>query len=59
MASYPFSVQRNVMIFCFVIHKFIRRCNIYDQLFFECDKNTMFVKQEEDDDDDIAIQWGE
>ncbi|KAJ9538100.1 hypothetical protein OSB04_030833 [Centaurea solstitialis] len=33
MAPYPFHIQKDVVIACFAIHNFIRKCNIQDQLF--------------------------
>ena len=62
MAPYPFPIQRNVVIACFAVHNFIRKCNIHDQLFLESDANTMFTTEEQGEGsggqgmDDI--QWG-
>ena len=47
MTSYPFPKQIEVVVACFAIHKFIRRCNIQDQLFMEYDGNAMFTAEEE------------
>ncbi|KAJ9545425.1 hypothetical protein OSB04_025132 [Centaurea solstitialis] len=48
MAPFPFTKQRNVVIACFAIHNFIRKCNIQDQLFMECNEETVFTNDEED-----------
>ncbi|KAJ9561401.1 hypothetical protein OSB04_006561 [Centaurea solstitialis] len=62
MASYPFPKQIEVVVACFVIHNFIRRCNIQDQLFMEYDENAMFTVKEEHGEDIeeeiIEVQWG-
>ncbi|KAI3719353.1 hypothetical protein L6452_20250 [Arctium lappa] len=47
MAPYPFPIQKDVVIACFAIHNFIRKCNIQDRLFMEYDENTMFTPTEE------------
>ncbi|XP_024979053.1 uncharacterized protein LOC112516268 [Cynara cardunculus var. scolymus] len=62
MAPYPFSIQKDVVIACFAIHNFIRKCNIQDQLFMEHDENTMFTANEEQHEgsNDIEVdemQW--
>lgn len=46
MIPLPFCKQRDVVIACFTIHNFIRRHNIHDQLFMECDKNTELAEEE-------------
>ncbi|KAJ9561940.1 LOW QUALITY PROTEIN: hypothetical protein OSB04_007100 [Centaurea solstitialis] len=48
MAPFPFTKQRNVIIACFTIHNFIRKCKIYDRLFMECNEDTIFNHEEED-----------
>lgn len=48
MAPFPFTKQRNVVIACFAIHNFIRKCNIQDQLFMEYNEETVFTNEEED-----------
>lgn len=48
MAPFPFTKQRNVVIACFAIHNFIRKCNIQDQLFMEVNEDTMFTDEEEE-----------
>lgn len=45
MAPYPFRIQRNVVIVCFAVHNFIRRCNIHDQLFMNYDNDSMFIAE--------------
>ncbi|KAL6541776.1 hypothetical protein OROGR_011262 [Orobanche gracilis] len=47
MTPFPFTIQRNVVIACFAIHNFIRKCNIQDQLFEECNEDTIFNNEEE------------
>ncbi|KAJ9542845.1 hypothetical protein OSB04_029351 [Centaurea solstitialis] len=47
MAPYPFQIQKDVMISCFAIHNFIRKCNIQDQLFMEYNENTIFTDDQE------------
>ena len=47
MASYKFEVQRDVVIACFAIHNFIRKCNIQDLLFQEFDTESIFNNEEE------------
>ncbi|GJU24604.1 putative nuclease HARBI1 [Tanacetum coccineum] len=47
MASYKFEVQRDVVIACFAIHNFIRKCNIQDHLFEEFDEDSIFNNEEE------------
>ncbi|KAL8226660.1 hypothetical protein R6Q57_016492, partial [Mikania cordata] len=37
-------VQRDIVIASFVVHNFIRRCNIHDLLFMEYDENNMFAE---------------
>ncbi|KAM0069931.1 hypothetical protein Hdeb2414_s0001g00007351 [Helianthus debilis subsp. tardiflorus] len=34
--------QRDIVIACFAVHNFIRKCNIRDQLFVEYGENTLF-----------------
>lgn len=62
MAHFPFTTQRNVVIACFAIHNFIRKYNIQDQLFMECNEDTVFNNEEEvegsgEEELDIS-QWG-
>ncbi|KAI3734087.1 hypothetical protein L6452_13548 [Arctium lappa] len=61
MAPFPFTKQRNVVIACFAIHNFIRKCNIQDQLFMESNEDTMFTNEEEVGGGEAALdgtQWG-
>ena len=62
MAPYSFTVQRNVVIACFAIHNFIRKCNIHDKLFMECDEDTIFNNLEDVEEggeqEPDATQWG-
>ncbi|KAJ9543758.1 hypothetical protein OSB04_023465 [Centaurea solstitialis] len=62
MAPYPYSKQIEVVVACFAIHNFIRRCNIQDQLFMEYDENAMFTAEEEHgggiEEDIVEVQWG-
>ena len=46
MAPFPFTTQRNVVIACFAIHNFIRKYNIQDQLFMECNDDSIFNNEE-------------
>ncbi|KAJ9538368.1 hypothetical protein OSB04_031101 [Centaurea solstitialis] len=48
MVPFPFTKQRNVVIACFAIHNFIRKCKIQDQLFMEFNEETVFTNDEED-----------
>ncbi|XP_024959029.1 uncharacterized protein LOC112500004 [Cynara cardunculus var. scolymus] len=62
MAPFPFTTQRNVVIACFAIHNFIRKYNIQDQLFMECNEDSIFNNEEEvegngEEELDIS-QWG-
>ena len=61
MAPYSFRIQRNVVIACFAIHNFIRRCNIHDQLFMDFDNDAMFIPEgseeiEGGDEDDMGAR---
>lgn len=62
MARFPFTKQRNVVIACFAIHNFIRKCNIQDQLFMEYNEDSIFTNEEEDVGNGEAeidgSQWG-
>ncbi|GJY20773.1 putative nuclease HARBI1 [Tanacetum coccineum] len=62
MASYKFEVQRDVVIACFAIHNFIRKCNIQDHLFKEFDEDSIFNNEEEFEghveEEADATQWG-
>ena len=62
MAKYKFEVQRDVVIACFAIHNFIRKCNIHDQLFLELDEDSIFNNEEEvEADGEEALdgtEWG-
>ncbi|XP_021986234.1 uncharacterized protein LOC110882551 [Helianthus annuus] len=42
MAPFSFPIQRDIVIACFAVHNFIRKCNIRDQLFVENGENTVF-----------------
>ncbi|KAL6548760.1 hypothetical protein OROGR_008526 [Orobanche gracilis] len=62
MAPFPFTTQRNVVIACVAIYNFIRKYNIQDQLFMECNEDTIFNNEEEvegsgEEELDIS-QWG-
>ncbi|KAI3758840.1 hypothetical protein L6452_06412 [Arctium lappa] len=46
MAPYPFPIQKDVVIACFAIHNFIRRCNIQDHLFMEYDENMFIIEEQ-------------
>ncbi|XP_024963057.1 uncharacterized protein LOC112503224 [Cynara cardunculus var. scolymus] len=66
IAPYPFPIQKDVVIACFAIHNFIRRCNIQDRLFMEYDENNMFTIEDQDEgieeesiEEDVEeTQWG-
>ncbi|XP_022003257.1 uncharacterized protein LOC110900694 [Helianthus annuus] len=42
MTPFSFPIQRGIVIACFAIHNFIRKCNIRDQLFMEYGENIVF-----------------
>ncbi|KAD0676520.1 hypothetical protein E3N88_43876 [Mikania micrantha] len=44
MDLFSFPIQRDIVIACFAVHNFIRRCNIHDLLFMEYDENSMFAE---------------
>ena len=48
MAPFPFGVQRDVVIACFAVHNFIRKCNIHDDIFMEFEENTTAPMQNEE-----------
>ncbi|CAH9057929.1 unnamed protein product [Cuscuta epithymum] len=63
MAPYPFVVQRNVVIACFEVHKFIRKSNIDDEFFDEWDNDNIINNQAQEEVEDIGEevhgpQWG-
>ncbi|XP_052625035.1 uncharacterized protein LOC128132480 [Lactuca sativa] len=41
MTPYPFPVQRDIVIACVVVHTFIRKYNIEDELFTNFEQNTI------------------
>ncbi|XP_035844562.1 uncharacterized protein LOC118491160 [Helianthus annuus] len=61
MAPFSFPIQRDIVIACFAVHNFIRKCNIYDQLFMDYDENTMFHEMQSGENDGLLVQdieWG-
>ncbi|XP_076908727.1 uncharacterized protein LOC143565731 [Bidens hawaiensis] len=61
MAPFSFPIQRDIVIACFNVHNFIRKCNIHDQLFLDYDENTIFpeIQGEESDGEFVHdIEWG-
>ena len=61
MAPFPFTIQKNVLSACFAIHNFIRKYNIQDQLFKECNEDTIFNNEEVEGsgEEELDIsQWG-
>ncbi|VFQ70968.1 unnamed protein product [Cuscuta campestris] len=56
MAPFSFPIQRDIVIACFAIHNFKRKCNIYDQLFMEYDENTMFHEMQTGENDGLLVQ---
>ncbi|XP_024969646.1 uncharacterized protein LOC112509010 [Cynara cardunculus var. scolymus] len=64
MAPFPFTTQRNVVIACITIHNFIRKYNIQDQLFMECNEDSIFNNEEEEEveengEEELDIpEWG-
>nr|GEW97034.1 hypothetical protein [Tanacetum cinerariifolium] len=62
MAPFNFLTQRNVVIACFAIHNFIRKFNIEDVLFLECDEDTITNKEEQHEgsgeEETNGSQWG-
>ncbi|XP_035838114.1 glutathione S-transferase T3-like [Helianthus annuus] len=66
MAPFSFPIQRDIVIACFAVHNFIRKCNIRDQLFMEYGENTVFSEiqggenvgqfvQNEDEEDEYNV----
>ncbi|XP_071727999.1 uncharacterized protein [Rutidosis leptorrhynchoides] len=57
MAPYPFPIQRDVVIACFAIHNFIRKYNIYDEVFpeFEDDEEP---SEENEQQNMQGVEWG-
>ncbi|KAI3667047.1 hypothetical protein L6452_42089 [Arctium lappa] len=62
IVCYPFPKQIEVVVACFAIHNFIRRCNIQDQLFMEYDESVMFTVEEDHGggnvEEIVEVQWG-
>ncbi|GJV03116.1 uncharacterized mitochondrial protein-like protein [Tanacetum coccineum] len=62
MAPFKFSTQRNVVIACFAIHNFIRKFNIEDVLFLECEEDTITNNEEQPEgsgeEETNGSQWG-
>ena len=60
MAPFSFPIQRDIVIACFVVHNFIRKCNIYDQLFMDYDENTMFHEMQSGENGLLVqdMEWG-
>ncbi|KAK1420018.1 hypothetical protein QVD17_29525 [Tagetes erecta] len=63
MAPFSFPIQRDIVIACFAVHNFIRKCNIHDQLFMDYgeDENIMFSNiQGGQSDGQLVhdIEWG-
>lgn len=62
MAPYPFSMQRDIVIACFAVHNFIRKFDIYDQLFMDFEENTMFSADVQGDEsggqNTKDMEWG-
>ncbi|KAL7596406.1 hypothetical protein Lser_V15G27528 [Lactuca serriola] len=60
MTPYHFPIQRDIVLACFAVHNFIRKCNIRDQLFMDFEEETMFTTKESGGSDDQSvhdIQW--
>ncbi|XP_023728924.1 uncharacterized protein LOC111876605 [Lactuca sativa] len=60
MAPYPFPIQRDIVLACFAVHNFIRKCNIRDQLFMDFEEETMFTAEEGGGSEDQSVhdmQW--
>ncbi|KAK9058936.1 hypothetical protein SSX86_021553 [Deinandra increscens subsp. villosa] len=61
MAPFPFKIQRDIVIACFAIHNFIRKWNIHDQLFMECDEDTLFANSQDEENHTQSVhdmEWG-
>ncbi|XP_021968797.1 uncharacterized protein LOC110863843 isoform X2 [Helianthus annuus] len=61
MAPFSFPIQRDIVIACFAVHNFIRKCNIHDQLFMAYGENTLFSEIQGGESDGQFVQdieWG-
>lgn len=43
MTPYHFEVQRYIVIACFSVLNFIRKCNINDKVFTNCEEDNIFI----------------
>jgi len=55
MAPFPFPKQRDIVIACFAVHNFIRKCNIYDQLFMAYEENNVLFEAQGGENDGIVV----
>lgn len=61
MAPYPFPIQRDVVIACFAVHNFIRKYNIYDEVFPEFEDNEPNTSEQPEENEEQAmhgVEWG-
>ncbi|XP_076929423.1 uncharacterized protein LOC143593798 [Bidens hawaiensis] len=61
MAPFPFPKQRDIVIACFAVHNFIRKCNINDQIFMNYDESSIFLETQGGENDGQVfhdIEWG-
>ena len=59
MAPFPFSVQRDIVVACFAVHNFIRKCDIHDELFMAFEKNNAQAQGGENDSQNVHdMEWG-
>ncbi|XP_076901383.1 uncharacterized protein LOC143555766 [Bidens hawaiensis] len=61
MEPFPFPKQRDIVIACFAVHNFIRKCNIYDHIFMNYDESSIFFETQGGESDGQVfhdIEWG-
>ncbi|XP_023732220.1 uncharacterized protein LOC111880040 [Lactuca sativa] len=59
MTHFPFSVQRDIVIACFAVYNFIRKCDIHDKLFMTFKENNGQTQGGENDGQNVDdMEWG-
>ncbi|XP_023767986.1 uncharacterized protein LOC111916555 [Lactuca sativa] len=59
MTPFPFSVQRDIVVACFAVHNFIKKCDIHDELFMAFEENNNHTQGGENDGQNINdMEWG-
>ena len=59
MAPFPFSVQRDIVVACFAVHNFIRKCDIHDELFMAFEENNAQPQGGQNDGENVHdMEWG-